>query len=160
MIMAESTGSTQVEQLHKLLVLAESNMVSTKRKRRADKKSIEWRTVEKNSQGFYEARENLVNAVFEEMSADDTRCVRNALVATGVSHIPVESVRFYYDMQPLSLAATNHWWLHVFYGGKGRPMGHDHGHIIVKVNTEGEVVSIKLHRRPGSSAAHHNSKLQ
>ena len=159
MIMAESIDSTKVNQLYNLLILAESNMVSTRRKHRADKTSIEWRTVEKNSQGFYEARENLVNVVYNERSADDERCVRNALVATGVSHIPVESVRFYYEMKPILKADNEYWWLHVFYGGKGRPMGHNHGHIIVKVNTEGEVVSIKLHRRPGSPTAHHNSKL-
>lgn len=159
MIMAERTLPAGVRRAYQMLALIQANLEEVEQRPAADQSPVHEKTYQKYYRGFYTAREALVEAVHDEKSVDDTQCVRNALTAAGVPHIPIESVRFYYDMQPFTQADMKCWWLHVFYGGKRRPMGWYHGHIIVKVTSDGAVVSLKRHRRPGASAARSRSKL-
>lgn len=148
MIMAERRLPTNVMRAYQMLTLVRENLDEVKRKQRTNEKSILPHTIQSYSQGFYTAREALVDAVYDEMTDADRRCVRNALVAAGLPRLTLESVRFYYDLYPIMRSGRRHWWLHVFYGGQEGAMGRYHGHIIVMVAPDGEVVSIKLHRRP------------
>ena len=150
MIMMERSLPAEVTRQYLAFALLEDIVEKIKAKRLAQNEPTPSKPT-RDERSFYAARSRLAAMLAEMMSDDDVCCVNAVMRAAGIDHLTQSAVRFYFDSEPVRPG----WWqIHLFYGGRGSPMGRGHGHVIAHVNAKGTHVSIVNHIVPGPRRTH------